>query len=92
MVGRRAMEGLGRLMAEPTDAPGPTGGGGPEADAGWLTEGAWTEPVAELHGVPVFCNSLWPTAGEADPKTPATSSDAACDQLVEPSDSFSEKI
>ena len=31
----------------------------------WLTEGAWAEPVAELRGVPVFCNSLWPTAAEA---------------------------
>jgi len=34
-------------------------------DTTWLTEGAWAEPVAELRGVPVFCNSLWPTAAEA---------------------------
>src|SRR4029450_3448055 len=36
-----------------------------EEGADWLTEGTWPDPVAELRAVPVFCNSLWPTAAEA---------------------------
>src|SRR5262245_20472774 len=48
-----------------TDRPMAASSAGPPEDGGWLTDGAWSEPVVDLRDVPVFCNSLWPTASEA---------------------------
>jgi SAM-dependent methyltransferase len=35
------------------------------SNAGWLTAGAWDDPVLRLPNLPVFCNALLPTEAEA---------------------------